>query len=215
VSRSENRAGVHPIEPKPATHSFVVSRAMAPCVAAVNLGLVASDRAVELDFDSVYAAHARFVWRSLARLGVPEPQVADATQDVFVVVHRKLAQFEGRSSLRTWLFGIAMRVASDWERRARRHPSEPLVDNLEDKTDMPFERAARSEAVTTLHRLLAELSAEQRAVFILVELEQMSVPEAAAAVESNVHTVTSRLKVARRKFETVLQRFRAADRGES
>jgi len=188
---------------------------MAPCVTAANLGLVASDRAIELDFDSVYAAHARFVWRSLARLGVPEHQVADATQDVFVVVHRKLAQFEGRSSLRTWLFGIAMRVASDWERRARRHPSEPLVDNLEDKTDMPFERAARSEAVTTLHRLLAELSAEQRAVFILVELEQMSVPEAAAAVESNVHTVTSRLKVARRKFEMVLQRFRAADRGES
>lgn len=204
---------LHRIRDSSATHSIVVSRAIAPCVAAPHVELVAQDRGLGLDFASVYAAHSRFVWRSLARLGVPPQHVPDATQDVFIVVHRRLSQFEGRSSLRTWLFGIAMRVASDWDRKARRHPSEPLVEDVADERDVPFDSAARSEAVDTLHALLRELSPEQRAVFILVELEQMSVPEAAAAVDSNVHTVTSRLKVARRKFELALTRFRAADGG--
>ena len=71
--------------------------------------------------------------------------------------------------------------------------------------------AARSEAVTLLHRMLDELSPEQRAVFVLVELEQMSVAEAASAVSANIHTVTSRLKVARQRFEVALRRHRAAD----
>lgn len=175
-------------------------------------GSLTDQAAPALDFDSVYHEHARFVWRSLSRLGVVPEHLADAMQDVFIVVYRKLPSFEGRSSVRTWLFGIAMRVASDWARRIRRHPSEPLSENLQDaRENAPFERAARSEAVSTLHRLLAELPADQRAVFVLVELEQMSVAEAASAVSANIHTVTSRLKVARQKFEAALRRHRAAD----
>jgi RNA polymerase sigma-70 factor (ECF subfamily) len=175
---------------------------------------VLTDRTASgLDFDVVYREYARFVWRSLSRLGVSPEHVADATQDVFVVVHRRLGAFEGRSSVRTWLFGIAMRVASDWARKARRHPSEPLMETLPDTyTDAPFDGAARSEALSTLYRLLDELSPDQRAVFILVELEQMSVNEAASAVSANVHTVTSRLKVARQRFEAALRRHRALDR---
>lgn len=175
-------------------------------------GTLTERAASALDFESVYREHARFVWRSLSRLGVLPEHVPDAMQDVFIVVYRKLPTFEGRSSVRTWLFGIAMRVASDWARRVRRHPSEPLLDTLQDnRENAPFERAARSEALNTLHRLLDELSPEQRAVFVLVELEQMSVAEAASAVSANIHTVTSRLKVARQKFEAALKRHRAAD----
>ncbi|MGC4087790.1 MAG: sigma-70 family RNA polymerase sigma factor [Polyangiaceae bacterium] len=177
-------------------------------------GSLTDQTAPALDFDSVYREQARFVWRSLSRLGVAAEHLPDALQDVFIVVHRKLGGFEGRSSVRTWLFGIAMRVASDWARRQRRHPSEPLLDTLRDsRDDAPFERAARSEALTTLHRMLDELTPDQRAVFVLVELEQMSVAEAASAVSSNVHTVTSRLKVARQRFEAALRRHRALDKG--
>lgn len=171
-----------------------------------------SIREAVLDFEGVYAEHARFVWRSLARLGVPPEQLADGLQDVFVVVHRRLGSFEGRSSIRTWVFGITLRVASDLARRARRHPSEPLAETLPDPhAEAPFEHAARSEAVTTLHRMLDELSPDQRAAFILIELEQMSLPEAATALGANIHTVTSRLKVARQKFEAALRRHRASD----
>ena len=163
--------------------------------------------ALPLDFESVYHLYAAFVWRSLARLGVPSEQLADATQDVFLVVHRRLAAFEGRSSLKTWLFGIALRVARDVSRRARRRPTEPLPPGLPAaSTDSPYESALRSEAVGLLYRLLDQLTPEQRAVFVLVELEQTSIPEAAEAVGANVHTVTSRLRAARKQFEAAMRR---------
>jgi RNA polymerase sigma-70 factor, ECF subfamily len=163
--------------------------------------------AEDLDFNAVYTEHADFAWRSLRRLGVAREHVADATQDVFVVVLRKLDAFEQRSSLKTWLFGIALRVARDYTRRARRRPSEPLPPGLaSDSPEQPFEQVAQSEAVALLYRLLEELSEDQRAVFVLVELEQFTVKEAAAAVQANLHTVTSRLKTARQKFEAALRR---------
>jgi RNA polymerase sigma-70 factor (ECF subfamily) len=66
----------------------------------------------------------------------------------------------------------------------------------------------RSEAVSTLYKLLDELTPDQRAIFVLVELEEMNVPEAAAATGANVHTATSRLKAARQRFEAALRRHR-------
>ena len=70
--------------------------------------------------EHVFVHHFDFVWRSLGRLGVPPEGIEDAAQDVFLVVHRRLADFEGRSSLTTWLYGIALRVARDHRRRQRR-----------------------------------------------------------------------------------------------
>ena len=58
------------------------------------------------------------MWRALQRHGVPERELADACQEVFLVVHRREAIFEGRSSVRSWLYGIALRVA--WRNGARR-----------------------------------------------------------------------------------------------
>ncbi len=82
-------------------------------------------------FDAVYAEHFSFVWRNLRRLGVRESHLDDASQEVWVVVHRRLPSFEGRSSLRTWLVGIAVRVASDHRRwRRRKDPHEPVMGEL-------------------------------------------------------------------------------------
>ena len=182
-----------------------MSRAVSPSDLAGFAGQAVS-QASEHEFDAVYQQYAEFVWRSLRRLGVAEAHLADATQDVFVVVHRGLGRFEARSELRTWLFGIVLRVASEWRRRTRRRATEPLPDVLEAPVQTPFEQAAQSEATELLHRLLDRLSADQRAVFVLVEMEGLSVPETAAALGANVHTVTSRLKSARRRFEADVRR---------
>ena len=89
----------------------------------------------EPTFREVYEEHFRFVWRSLRRLGVPESDVADAVQDVFLVVHRRLGDFEGRSKVSTWLYGISLRVARDRKRSAfvRRNASddEPIEDRVD------------------------------------------------------------------------------------
>src|SRR5262245_20245633 len=93
-------------------HSATLSRLPVPELAHVR----SAPEDVEVrEFSAFYEQYFAFVWRSVRRLGVADHAVDDAVQDVFVVVHRRLAEFEGRSSVRSWLFGIALRVA-----RARR-----------------------------------------------------------------------------------------------
>jgi RNA polymerase sigma-70 factor (ECF subfamily) len=168
-----------------------------------------------LTFESVYDRWFDFVWRSVRRLGVPEASVDDAVQDVFVVVHRRLADFEGRSTVKTWLFGIAMRVAKDHRRAAsRRRPTEPLRESLVDAPcGCPMENAAQNEAVRLFHELLDTLDDEKRAVFVMAELEQMSAPEIAGALDVNLNTVYSRLRAARAGFERAVARHRAHEKG--
>src|SRR5262245_54926046 len=92
----------------------------APPDAAAGDGSTPPLEAQVLDFAAVYEAHLDFAWRSLRLLGVPRDAIEDVVQDTFDVVSRQLARFEGRSSLRTWLFGIAQRTASNYRRMARR-----------------------------------------------------------------------------------------------
>src|ERR1043165_2409120 len=73
-------------------------------------------RAIAMTFEEVYRAHFAFVWRSLRRLGIREEDAADTAQEVFIVVHRKLPEFAGRSKLTTWLYGVCFRVASERRR---------------------------------------------------------------------------------------------------
>lgn len=167
-----------------------------------------------LTFERVYDRWFDFVWRSVRRLGVPDGSVDDAVQDVFLVVHRRLGDFEGRSSIKTWLFGIAMRVAKDHRRAAaRRRPAEPLRESMVDAPrGCPHEHAAKNEAVRLLHALLDALDDEKRAVFVMAELEQMSVPEIAETLDANLNTVYSRLRAARAAFDGAVERHRARDR---
>src|SRR5262245_8429480 len=100
-----------------------------------------------VDFAEVYEEHFTFVWKSLRRLGVPPASVDDAAQDVFVVVHRKLETFEGRSSLKTWLFGIAHLIALGYRKRPAVPRTEAGPDALASPDTGPLERAAASEAL--------------------------------------------------------------------
>ncbi len=172
------------------------------------------DHDVEYDFSQIYEEYFDFVWRSVRRLGVAERALDDAVQDVFIVVHRRLGDFEGRSTLKSWIFGIARRVAKDHRRRARRKErGESLPDGLADsRTPSPLDSAAKAQAVALLHQLLDTLDDDKREVFVLAELEQMTVPEIAAAISINVNTVYSRLRAARRAFDQAVRRHQARER---
>jgi len=158
-------------------------------------------------FDAVYAAHVGFVWRVVRTLGVPEPQLEDAVQDVFVVVHRRLGEWQGKAAITTWLFAIARRVASSHRRRAGKR-TEPLadahVDELALGTD-PFAEMARAQAAATVLGILEQLDEDKRIVFALVELELLSVPEVARMLDINLNTAYSRLRLARHAFELAVK----------
>jgi RNA polymerase sigma-70 factor (ECF subfamily) len=162
-------------------------------------------------FAEVYETHFDFVWRSARRLGVPEAGLDDVVQDVFVTVYRRLGEFEGRSQLRTWIFGILRHTVGDLRRSQRRKPTEALGDEPSDARPGPHEHAVRDESTQLLSRLLAELDDDQREVFVLAELEQMSAPEIASAIDVNVNTVYSRLRAARQGFEAALKRAKSRD----
>ena len=173
----------------------------------------ARERAGVPSFDEVYDAHVDFLWRSARALGVPPASIDDVLQDVFVVVHRRLPEFEGRAAIRTWLARILVRVIQEHRRRFRRKQDHAaLPDDVVDATSAgPHEEVARAQAVRLLGEILSALSDEQRTVFVLAEIEQMPVPEIATALEINVNTVYSRLRLARREYERHLARLRAKD----
>ena len=163
-------------------------------------------------FDDVYEAHFAFVWRVLRTFGVAEAALEDAAQDVFVVVHRRLAEFEGRAAVTTWLFAIARRVAGTHRRRATRDTrTEPLQDDELVAPIDTFAALSRAQAVATVLAILDTMDDDKRTVFALVELEQMSVPEVAKLLELNLNTTYSRLRIARQHFEA---RVRAKLGGE-
>src|SRR5688572_4654627 len=107
----------------------------------------------------LYQQHFEFVWRSLRALGLPPAVLDDAVQEVFLVVHRREKDFEGRSAVRTWLFGIAFRVAANFRRSARRRPADPLSEELTTDRPDPEQAAVHAEAARFVEQFLAELDA--------------------------------------------------------
>lgn len=150
-----------------------------------------------------------FVWRALQRHGVPERELADACQEVFLVVHRREALFEGRSSIRTWLYGIALRIALAQRRKAHTR-YEQLGSELPESSSGPLqERALESkQRMSWLQAVLSELDPEKREAFVLYELEGLGVAELAHATGVAEGTALYRLHQAR---EEVLRRSRRAE----
>ena len=161
----------------------------------------------------IYAQHADFVFRNLRRLGVHDSLIDDAVQDVFLVVHRRLADFEARAQVTTWLFGIVLRVAQSYRRSAMRRrarlsdaPSAEVEQIPVTAVESPVETLERREASAMLHRLLEELDDDKRAMLVCVELEQLTVPEAAESLGLNLNTAYGRLRAARAAFNEAVAR---------
>ena len=168
------------------------------------------------EFDAVYEAQVDFVWRTVRRMGVREADTDDVVQEVFVVVHRRLAEFAGRAQIKTWVFKILVHVVRHYWRTHQRKPGDRAAEDpaaiqtlVADHEHGPAARLERVEAMRVLDRLLAQLDEEKREVFVLAEIEQMTAAEIAEIIEVNVNTVGSRLRAARQEFEKALLRFRA------
>lgn len=159
----------------------------------------------------VYREHATFVWRSLRRLGVSEDALEDALQDVFVVAARRLAKFEGRSSMKTWLFGIAMRVQRSRHRSRARHDRK-LGALAREGRPKPSDAYARQDAQRVLTQMLQQLDEDKRAVFVLVELEGEAVVDVAHALGANSNTIYTRLRAARKALQAMAQQWAETER---
>ena len=160
----------------------------------------------------VFDEHAGYVWRTFRHLGISEADVPDLCQEVFVVVHRKLGEFEGRSSLKTWLYGICLRVAADHRRRAHVRHERAHADPAEHwAAPGSFGPDARVEARARLHALLSELDDDKRAVLVLYELEGLTMKEVAEVVGCPLQTAYSRLQAARAQVQASIARLRARE----
>jgi RNA polymerase sigma-70 factor (ECF subfamily) len=166
----------------------------------------------EVRLRALFDAHLDFVWRSLRRLGVPPLTVDDAAQEVFLVLSRRLAEVEdGRE--RSFLFATALRVASDARRSlARRgeHVGDEALERVADAAPSPADLVDRARARATLDAVLAAMDLDLRAVFVLYELEEMTMAEIATTLELAPGTVASRLRRAREVFEAQVARLRRA-----
>jgi len=159
------------------------------------------------DFDEVYRAHFPYVWRTLRRLGVNERDVEDLAHDVFVVVHRRLADFDAGRPIRPWLFGIAFRLASEDRRKAGKRREVPTAT-----VDPPDGTPAADAVIESDERrrlvleCLRSLSLEQRAALILVDIDGESPMDVADSLKIPLPTVYSRLRAGRRKFAAAIRR---------
>ncbi len=155
-------------------------------------------------------AQFSFVWRSLRRLGLAEAEADDAAQQVFLVAARRLHDIEPERE-RAFLFSTAMHVASK-ARRSRERRREVLDDDLEERRDsVPSaeELLDRRRARELFDSILAELPFDLRVVFVLYEVEELTMAEIAAALEVPAGTVASRLRRARADFSVRVQRIEA------
>jgi RNA polymerase sigma-70 factor (ECF subfamily) len=173
-----------------------------------------ADVTTPVDLARVYEEHFRYVWRCLRSLGVHDAHLEDALQDVFMVVQRRLGDFDGGAQLRTWLYAIALRIARKYRERLRREPAS-LEQTRESHPELALSAtgegaALQNERLALARAALEALSDDQREVFVLARVEQMSAPEIASVVGIPLNTVYSRLRAARLAFEAEVTRLKVS-----
>lgn len=148
-------------------------------------------------FSRLFSEHARYVWRALLGLGVAEADVQDASQQVFLVLHRRLDRYDGSCTLRTFIYGVCLRVASEYRRRRQRSREHP-VETLPERAVAPSQltNVATRQALERLEQALERLPPLQRDVFVLFELEELSMAETAQAMGCPLFTAYARLRSA-------------------
>lgn len=186
--------------------STVMTPAALSPAARPDSGGAAADSRARLEV--LFAAHFDFIWRSLRRFGLRDDRADDAAQQVFMIASRKIDAIK-EGSERSFLFGTALRVASDIRKSA---PVRREV--LRDDVGLELEGGARPDdlleqrrARQLLDRVLDEMDLDLRAVFVLFELEEMSTTEIASLLSIPHGTVASRLRRAREDFERSVRKL--------
>jgi RNA polymerase sigma-70 factor, ECF subfamily len=166
-------------------------------------------------FRVVFEMESSYVYNTLRRLGVRERDLEDLTHEVFVVVHRRLSEYDPRRSLRPWLFGIAFRVASEHRRLAhhRREVAGEPDQEAVDGAQLADERIASEQDRRLCLEALDDLELDRRAVLVLHDIDGLTMPEIARALSIPLNTAYSRLRLAREQFRGAVRRLRP-QRGE-
>ena len=163
-------------------------------------------------FRALYDANFALVWRALARLGVPEPDLKDATQKVFLTAFLKLGEFEGRSLVSTWLWGICRHVALA-QRRSAVRKREVVTDpaNFASLPDRRVQHLAERDSPEqiAIDNVLGKMSEAHRVVFLLFEVDEMEGADIAALLDIPLGTVRSRVRYARELFAREVRRLDA------
>jgi len=171
---------------------------------------VPSVPAPALDFTDVFRTYAPFVWRLLRRLGVAEADANDVSQDVFVIVHRKLGQIVSSASVRSFVYGVCVRAASDYRRSARVRRERVCAEVPEQRAvASQHEELETRQARKLLDVVLGRMTDLKRETFILYELEELSMAEVAEALGCPLPTAYSRLHAARAEVQTAFSRMYA------
>ena len=163
-----------------------------------------STRHKDTDFAALYDRYFAFVWRTLRHLGASGADLSDACQEVFIVVHRRLPSFEARASLSTWIFQICFNLARDRRRRAhvrREVLGDAALEEAQRALRDPFAERGRRDRLALFEAALERMDLSQRAAFILFEIEGMTGPEVAEALDVPIGTAYSRLRAARLTFQ--------------
>lgn len=156
-------------------------------------------------FRAIFEENGTFVWRTLRGLGVPESVVDDAVQEVFLIVHAKLPEFERRSSLRTWICSIAYRVGANARRKIRRHAEIDFSTvSLQASDPDPEYHTAIRDSTRFVEQFCSKLSDPMRDVFVLCLLEERPASEVGALLGLSPHTVSSRIRLLRDSFRREL-----------
>ncbi len=167
----------------------------------------------DAEFKALYDTHFRLVWCALTRLGVRQADLKDMTQKVFLVAFLKLPEFEGRSLLSTWLWGICRRVAIAY-RRSGAMRLEVATDPLEFEVSFEQRSVTHSEPGSShevaIEHMLSKLSESQRIVFKLSEVDDLDGPQIATLLNVSLGTVRSRLRYARQRIRREMKRLTAA-----
>ena len=175
---------------------------------------------IHAGFGAIYESMVDYVWNVVCRTGVPQSDAEDVVQEVFVTVYRRLGEFEGRAQLKTWVFSIAVHLVQHYFRTHARKPGDrasakgteiqALVDQRENG---PANQVERRERYDALDRVLGQLDEGKRLVFVLAELEQLTLVEIGEVIGANPNTVATRLRAARQAFEKALARFQTRELG--
>lgn len=165
--------------------------------------------------DEVFRLHADFVWRAIRGLGAPEAVVDDLVQEVFVVLQRRCNDFDGRTSLRSWIYVLTRGVVSNHRRRSQRERRHLQRVPEPEPGPGPDEHLEARDAASLVRAFLDQLSPRKRVVFELCEIEGLAGPEAADALGLPVNTVYSRLHDARRRFRAFVHERRPVARARA
>lgn len=160
--------------------------------------------------ERLYREHFEFVWRNARRLGCSDDWVDDAVHEIFLVATRRLPEFEGRSSERTWLFSITFRIVQRWQRDRARQRSH-LARYVQEHPAASSDGEREAQAAEYLRHLLLQLPEAQRALVVLSELEGFTSAEIAESLGVPRGTIDSRLRAAKMALSRAIERDRKQD----